>query len=293
MIDRRTTVNAARSLHGRLRLRFATHGARTFVTGVERSPPYHLQRLLYLDACRPDLAQAVVLNSTAGLFAGDRLELDIEVQSLAAVEIATPASTRIFGMDDGYAETRTSISVESGGYLEYVPRSIILCRDAELRVSTSVYVRRGGMAAIGEVVAFGRAAAGERHCYRRLDLRAELHYDGHLTLAEALYVAPEDDPDAAGALGDAAAHGALHLLGVDSDIEQLIAHVRGIIDEQCHVVGGVSTLPFGGGVAVRLLGNRPHAVYEALRSVALEFRRSLNVHRAAEPYVSYPNFLPS
>src|SRR5688572_7795940 len=177
MIDVRTPIDTARSLHGRLRLRFASDGIRTVVIGVERSPPFHLQRLLYLDACRPDLARAVVLNGTAGLFAGDRLGLDIEVQPHAAVEISTPASTRVFAMDDGYAETRTSIRVESGGYLEYVPRPVILCRDVALRVHTDVTVRGGGMAAIGEVVAFGRAAAGERHCYRRLDLRAELRYN--------------------------------------------------------------------------------------------------------------------
>jgi urease accessory protein len=257
-----------------LRLRFAIDGARTTLTETERSPPYHVQRLLYLDACRPDLAQAVVLNSTAGLFAGDRLDLDFEVQPHAAVEIATPASTRIFGMDGDFAECRTSISVASGGYLEYLPRPTILCRDAALRVCTDITVRRGGMAAVGDVLAFGRVAAGERHRYRRLDQRTELQYDGRIVLAEALHLAPRDDPDAAGVLGDAAAYGVLHLLGIDADIDRLVTRVRRIVDEQDHCVGGVSTLTAGGGIAVRLLGDRPHAIYEALRSVALEFRRN-------------------
>jgi urease accessory protein len=280
MIDHRTSINSARSLHGRLRLRFVMDGARTVLTRTERSPPYHVQRLLYLDACRPDLARVVVLNGTAGLFAGDRLELEIEVQSQAAVEITTPASTRIFGMDGGFAECRTRISVDSGGYLEYVPRPAILCRDAALRACTDLTVRRGGMAAIGDVLAFGRAAAGERHRYRRLDQRTELQHDGRVVLAETIRLAPEDDPDAAGVLGDAAAYGALHLLGIDSDIDGFVTCVRRIIDEQNHLVGGVSTLTAGGGIAVRLIGERPHAIYEALRLVALEFRRSRASHSA-------------
>jgi urease accessory protein len=271
----RTAVDAARSLHGRMRLRFAQDGSRTSLTSAERSPPFHVQRLLYLDALRPALAHAAVLNTTAGLFAGDRLDLAIEVKAGAAVEIMTPTNTRAYGMEEGFAESRTSIVVEPGGYLEFVPRPTILCRDAALRLRTSVVVGRGGSAVIGDIVAFGRIAAGERHHYRWLDQRTELRFDGSTILAEALRLARDDSPDATGVLGDAAVYGALHVASVEADVPSLLADLRRVIDGQCYVTGGVSTLHTGAGIAVRLLGDRPHAVYEALCVVARECRRRL------------------
>ncbi|MGE0541419.1 MAG: urease accessory protein UreD [Dehalococcoidia bacterium] len=270
-----STENTARSLVGCLRLRFAYAKGRTILTDAVRAPPFHVQRLLYLDRCWPDLAQAAVLNTTAGMFSGDRLELAVDVASHASVELTTPTSTRVFAMDDGCAESRTSIAVAPGGYLEFVSRPVILCRDAALRLRTSVTVGRGGRAAVGEVLAFGRAAAGERHCYRWLDQRTELRYDGNIALTEALRIAREDGPDAVGVLGDAAVYGALHLLGVDSEMSSFVTQVRQMIDAQRHVMGGVSTLHGDASIAVRLLGSRPHAVYEALRLVALEFRQGL------------------
>jgi urease accessory protein len=277
MTDPRVMINTARSLDGRLRLRFARPGDRTLLIDADRSPPFHMQRLLYLDPCRPELAQAAILNTTAGLCAGDRLDLDVEVQSHAAVELTTPTSTRVFsmadGMADGIAESRTSISVEPGGYLELIPRPVILCCDAALRLRTSATVGRGGKAAIGDVFAFGRIAAGERHRYRLLDLRTELHYDGGLALTEALCLAREDGPDAAGVLGDATAYGALHLLGVESDVSSFVTGIRQVIVGQNYITGGASTLHAGAGITVRLLGDRPHAVYETLRSVVNEFRQ--------------------
>src|SRR3712207_8876371 len=39
---------------------------RTVLASAERSPPWHIQRLLHLDRAHPALAEAVLLNTTAG-----------------------------------------------------------------------------------------------------------------------------------------------------------------------------------------------------------------------------------
>jgi urease accessory protein len=275
MTNATLTLANGRSLQGCLSLRFAHNGERTVLAEAERSPPFHVQRLLYLDACRPALAHAAILNTTAGLCAGDRLVLTIRVQHGAAVEVTTPTSTRVFSMGSGEAESQTHIIVESGGYLEYVARPVILCRDAALRLRTRVDVDQGGIAAIGEVLAFGRVAAGECHAYRSLDQRTDLTYAECLILTEALRLTREQSPDATGVLGRSAAYGTLHLLGIEPDTSPWVMEVREILGGLRGVVGGVSILHTGSGLAVRLLGDRPHAVYEALRSVAVWFRGRL------------------
>jgi urease accessory protein len=233
----------------------------------------HVQRLLYLDRDRPALAQAAILNTTAGLCAGDRLNLSVQVASGAEIELTTPTSTRIFSMGDGFAESGTQIGVESGGYLEYLARPVILCRDASLRLRTSLAVEASGIAVVGDVIAFGRNAAGERHRYRWLDQRTDLRFDGTVVLAESLRLNRDEHPEAVGVVAGAAAFGALHVVGALVDQSQLITEARRIIDEQRDVWGGVSTLHAGAGISVRVLGDHAHAVYESLRAVTLAFRR--------------------
>src|SRR5690606_40201659 len=51
-------------------------------------------------------------NATAGLFAGDALELRIRVLPGASVAVTTPAASYAFTMPEGEASVRTRIEVE-------------------------------------------------------------------------------------------------------------------------------------------------------------------------------------
>ena len=276
----------ARSVQGRLHLRFARAGRRTVLTDSERTPPCHVQRLLYLDRQHPALAQVVLLNTTAGLFAGDRLDLRICLADGAAVALTTPTMSRVFGMRDGHADVTMYASVAAGSYLEYLPAGTILCRGASLRQRTELDAEAGARVALGEVVAFGRAAHGERHAYRELRQRSQLRYAGKPVLSEGLLLTPDTCPDAVGVLGPFAAYGSLQLLAGD-DNDALLAKTRSLLarEAQGHVSAAASLLPAGTGVAVRALGDSPHAVQRLLRLVCDDFRRwaSPRSHRTPAP----------
>jgi urease accessory protein len=237
---------------------------------AERKPPFHLQRLLTLDAARPRLAHATVLNTTAGIFAGDRLRLEVQVAPGAAAAIGTSAAGRAFGMPDGHGEVETRIEVEAGGYLEYLPRPLILCRDTALRQRTVLEVVEGGRLAWGEVIAFGREAHGERHAYRELQSRLELWVAGRLVLAEALRLDGGSEATAPGMLGNFAAAGVLLLACPEEEAAVLLTQVRQRLAAE--PAAGASLLHGVSGIAVRLLGGSAHAVYEVLHALCLAFR---------------------
>lgn len=273
----------ARTLHGRLWLRFARTEGRTVLAAAERTPPLQLQRLLYLDRSHPGLARAVLLNGVAGLFAGDRLETEIEVDTGAAVEVGTPAMSRVFAMPSGHAEAATRLSVAPGGYLEYLPEPVLLCAGAALRASLAIDAAAGSVVAAGEVLAFGRVARGELHAYRDLESRTTVRVDGAVVLADRLALDPALG-DAATAVGGFAASGCLLLLCLNP--EQMLASVRTVLAAGSAMAAvatlppaGVDTLaaatllPAGAGVAVRVLGASPHGVHAALRAVLARFRR--------------------
>jgi urease accessory protein len=275
----------AHALHGDLHLRFAVdEGGRTTLVESRRTPPMHLQRLLYLDARHPALAQAALLNTTAGLFSGDRLDLEVRMEAGAAVALTTPAMTRAYAMPEGHAEVTTHLSVAWGAHLELLPEPLLLCRDADLVQRTVVDVIPGASVALGEVVALGRRAHGEAHAYRRLEQRTVLRRAGQTILADGLLLTPPLHPDAPGVLGDHAAYGSLYLLPGESDSHELLAETRALLATAPAVLSGASLLPASAGVTVRALGPAPNAVQRLFRSIVDAFRgRCCLEGRPAQP----------
>lgn len=246
---------------------------------AERTPPFHVQRLLYLDPERPRLARATVLNATAGLFAGDCFDLAVTLDTGAAVELTTPAMTRVFGMPQGEAGVSLRISAAAGSYLEYLPEPTLLCRAASLTQRTLVDIEEGATAAVGDVVAFGRLAAGERHAFRGLDQRNEFRAAGETILAERLQLTPAQSPDAAGVLGAYGTYGSLQIVAEEQTIGTLLTEVRAPFAQRGDLLGGASLLPAHAGIAVRVLGGAPHAVHRVLRAI-LDRVRALCCPRA-------------
>jgi urease accessory protein len=271
----------ARAVRGRLALRFSGDGGRTRLVSVELTPPFHLQRLLYLDPSFPTLATAMVLNGTAGLCAGDRLALDVVVARGASVALTTPTMTRAFAMPFGHAATHTRLRVANGAYAELLPEPLLLCGRAAVEQTVDVDVEAGGNAAFGGVIAFGRAAAGEGHAYRCLRQRVEARQDGAVVLAERLDLQPAFAAEP-GLLGGHQAYGSLVMLGRGPAMEQLVAEVRQTLnaDQRC-VRGGASLLHGERGIAVRVLSSRAFAAQSAMRAAVALFRR----HCAEAPAV--------
>jgi urease accessory protein len=262
----------ARSLRGNLALRFRAAAAGTMLAEARRTPPFQVQRLLRLDPRRPALVTAIVQNATAGVFAGDLLCLDVTVERGAAVAIATPAATRVYGMPEGSARVDTLLRIEPGGYLEFLPEPLVLCRDACLKQRTTLCLERGGLLAYGEVLVFGRMAYGERHAYRGLVQRTELRVDGDLVLVEQLDLERDAGAEALGMLGRYAAYGSMVLVcpeGVETD---LLTDTRLRLADAWQISGGASLLSGVPGVAVRALGDTSHAASAMLKSIAAGFR---------------------
>lgn len=264
-----STDTAARALQGALRVHFALREDKTRLVEASRTPPLQVQRLLPVDPAAPRLAGALLQNGTAGLFAGDRLRIAIEVEAGAAVAIGTPAMTRAFAMPDGGAEVETRLHVSAGAFLEYLPEPTLLCAGADLCQRLRLEAAPGAWAAAGEVIAFGRIAHGERHAYRRFEQRVEIWSAGQPALVERLLLSPEQHGAGLGALGDAAAYGSLSLLCPPTRADELLAQVRALLEPRTGVWGGASLLHAGAGVAVRLLGESATDAQALARAVAL------------------------
>jgi len=162
-------VGAARRLDGR-----------TFLARQSFRAPFHLGKP-YWDG---QVLQMRVINATAGILAGDRLELAAQVDAGASLLVITPSATRAYMMRQGTAECRQTFSVAAGGWLECAPEPLFPHRDTDFAQTTSLEVAEGGGTYFVEALAPGRTGKGEIWAWRRLQLTLEVSLSGALALRE-------------------------------------------------------------------------------------------------------------
>src|SRR3954453_9887850 len=68
-------------------------GGRTILRSQQVGYPFHVTRAFHLDQMRPELATLYLQSASGGLYAADRLKLDLTVGARAALHLTTQAST--------------------------------------------------------------------------------------------------------------------------------------------------------------------------------------------------------
>jgi urease accessory protein len=244
------------STFGRANLRFAVREGRTRLTQSLTRPPLVVQRALYTDEQLPDLAVVFLANPTAGIFAGDNLEVSIELSAGARVHITTPSATKVHAMPEGDATQCTRLVVGESAYLEYLPEPVIPQQHARFTQETSIVVAPGGSVIYGEIVAGGRHAMGEALAYARLATRLTVSSTDHMLYYEVFTIEPlTDSPRRIGLFGS----GSDVALGTWVIVTPTVAadHLQAAIEASIAAVPGarigVAELPGGGGIAIKAL----------------------------------------
>jgi urease accessory protein len=147
--------------------------------------------------------QAVVANVGGGLTGGDRFQVAVTVESGAAATVTTQACEKIYRSTGPDAAIATSLKVEAGATLHWLPQETILFDGARLARRLDVTVAAGASVILLEAVVLGRTARGEVLTSGHFTDRWRLRRDGQLLHAEQLRL----DPAARGALSGAATLG--------------------------------------------------------------------------------------
>lgn len=183
--EARPTANASAgaALRGHLHLGAAARaGGETYLARQSFRAPFHLSKP-YWDG---RVLQVQLVNSTAGILAGDELELDIAVDSGAALAVTTPAAARAFMMRSGAALCRQRFAVAAGAWLEYTPEPLFPHQGSNYAQFSRLELAVGAEAFFVDQVAPGRVGKGESWAWRRLRLGFEVACDGRLLLREQL-----------------------------------------------------------------------------------------------------------
>lgn len=174
--------------HGHLALRAAARpedGVTTLAAQSFRAP-YHVSKPYWDANTRTLLVQ--VVNPTAGILSGDRLESAVSVEPGAAVLLTTPSASRVFRMREGEAsaDSLQQFTVAAGAWLDVLPEPLVPHRGSRFHQRTVLDVAPGGAALYADLLFPGRIAHGETWAWDRLVLELEVRSGTELLLRERL-----------------------------------------------------------------------------------------------------------
>ena len=162
----------------------ARSNGQTVLAGQSFRAPFHVGKA-YWDEEGAALRVQVV-NPTAGILEGDKLETEVAVGARAALLVTTPSASRVFHMRTGEAVASQKFSVEAGGWLEFLPEPLVPHDRSSFRQTTEIEVAEGGEIAFADLLMPGRIARGETWAWKRLRLELSVRVGGELILRERL-----------------------------------------------------------------------------------------------------------
>jgi urease accessory protein len=226
-------------------------GGKTVLRRQRVGYPFHVTRAFQLDRMRPDLATLYLQSASGGLYAADRLTLDLVVGVGASLHLTTQASTVVHdGREDG-SVMRHSMTVKDNAFCAVISDPYVLFPGASLHLGTIATVAIGGIL----VMADGFAAhdphrRGGIFTQFLTDTRVN-RPDGKRVVIDRGSFRGEDLSATCGALGGMTAAGSFLMIAPPGQLPD-IAEIEAAADA-CGCLSGATAISNRAGIAMRLL----------------------------------------
>lgn len=263
---------------GLLELTCTPIAGQTRLTHLAHRMPVQVQRAQYLDPADPTMAFLSVITVGGGVLHGDRIRQVVRLDPGAHLHMTTPSATKVYRMERGYAAQETAIFVGDNAVLEYVPSPLILQRNARYAQRTTIVAAPTATVIYGDLVIPGRIAMGECGVYDVAALITQQITEpaGPTVWRDALVIEPARGLDVTGASATIGTFIALTRIKPARDLADDLHAALAETDLGEGIVWGVSDLPGGTGIIVRLLAHNSrmaqiahHRVWNVMRRLTM------------------------
>lgn len=270
---------------GILRMRFVDRGDKTIMREMYRKAPLLVQQALYWDEQIPDMACVYMISTSGCVLQGDRLHVDVHMETDAVAYITTQSATKVHEMDANHASQLQRIVLDENAYLEFLPGTTIPHRDSRYVARTDIVIDPSATLLFSETVMSGRKyhGAGEFFDY---DLYSALvkarRPDGTRLFTEKLVVEPKKFPvRIAGVMGDYDVFANVILLTPPEHVEAVYQQTPSGHFED--VYAGVSRLPNEAGLIYKVIGRETAPVHAKVREFWKTVRATVRGVSLGEP----------
>ncbi len=222
--------------------------------------------------------QVMAAKASAGLMAGDRQEVRVELAAGARAEILSQSYEKIHAMEEGQACRRGELKVGRDAVLFYAPLPVLPFADSAFESIFRVDLEDGTSRLFyADIIACGRKARGERFKYRLYASRLRVYQSGHLLYADNIHFMPEEEGLGGLTQYEGYTHLGSYLLMNFSISKEELFFQLGKLPFFSEILAGITTV-VGGGICVKVLANGSEPLIELqnklkdmLREKALSF----------------------
>ena len=254
---------------GFLHLGFECRGKHTILARLERRAPYMAQRALYCDQEMPDQAWVFLITTTGCLLQGDRLALDVTLDSGARAHVTTQSATKIHAMDANYAAQTQTITLADNAYLEFLPDPVIPHRNARFVSDTRISIAPTATLLFSEIIQPGRKHHHPDECFGATIMSlstSAARFDGRTLFTEKLLIDPQRSPmRQTGVMDTFDVFGNVILCTPKANADRIHARVEADVDLVRGLAFGACRLPNDAGLIFKVLGRETAQVKAKVR----------------------------
>ncbi len=151
-------------MQGLLEITLKQKGKKTALGELRQAAPLRVIRPFYPEGEGP--AHLYLLNTTAGILEGDRIEISLRLEKGSHAVVTTPAATRVHPTPSGEARQRTTLSLGPGAILEYLSEPVLPYAEAAFYQETEILLEEEAILFYVDLLGPGRLGRGESFAYR-------------------------------------------------------------------------------------------------------------------------------
>ncbi|MFZ3132329.1 MAG: urease accessory protein UreD [Desulfosporosinus sp.] len=179
--------------HGLLQAEVQQRNGRSIISSLRQKMPLRASSPLYLT--NNGAVFFYIMNPAAGLLQGDQHSILVQVKPDAQAVVFGQGATKVFRSPQGVlSKVFTTLKVEQGARLEYMPEMVIPFAEACLFSRTNLQISSKASAIFWEITAPGRVARQERFDYNLLDQQTNIFLDRELIFSDRFMLEPSMVP---------------------------------------------------------------------------------------------------
>lgn len=199
---------------GQLQLTYRYRQGKTQAIEHQGTAPLKVQRSFYPES--PAICHNTILHTAGGIVGGDKLGIDIDLQSSSRAVITTAAAGKIYGSNGTIATQKIVQNIGEYACLEWLPQETIVFDGALFHQHLQVNLAATASWLGWEIIRFGRTARGERFTHGVWKSATEVYRHGMPIWIDRQLLVGDENIDRANSLAGYPIVGTLAWIGVGS-----------------------------------------------------------------------------